>query len=144
MTTPIATSNIVDTAAANGQFGVFGKAVATAGLTDTLKGVGPFTVFAPTDAAFNKLPPGTLDRLLKPENKAELASILTYHVVTGRNSAAEVGKMDKTGTVNGQSAPITMSNGKVSIDGAHVVAADIATSNGVIHGIDKVNLPKVH
>ncbi len=133
--------NLLDTAAANGSFKTFGKAVEQAGLTDTLRGNGPFTVFAPTDAAFAKLPAGTLDRLLKPENKKELASILTYHVAAGRSSAADVGKMKTTATVNGQAAPIVLTGDKVSIDGAHVTHGDIAASNGVIHAIDKVNIP---
>jgi uncharacterized surface protein with fasciclin (FAS1) repeats len=136
-----AAKNLLDTAAANGSFKIFGKAVESAGLADTLRGTGPFTVFAPTDAAFDKLPSGKLENLLKPENKEELASILNYHVLTGRKSAADVGKWEGARTINGQSAPIKMVNDKVTIDGASVTAADIASSNGVIHGIDKVNMP---
>ena len=112
-----------------------------AGLGDTLRGPGPFTVFAPTDAAFEQLPAGRLETLFKPENKAELTSILNYHVLNGRKSAADVGKWDAAKTINGQSAPIKMTEGKVSIDGAQVTSADIGSSNGVIHGIDKVNMP---
>lgn len=135
--------NLVDTAAANGSFGTFAKAVEQAGLSETLRGTGPFTVFAPTDAAFAKLPAGKLDTLMKPENKDELASILKYHVVTGRKSVADIGKWESAKTVNGQSAPIRMAEGKFTIDGAHVTSSDINASNGLIHGIDKVNLPAV-
>ncbi len=134
---------LLDTAAGNGSFGTFSKAVEQAGLSETLRGAGPFTVFAPTDAAFAKLPAGKLETLMKPENKAELASILTYHVLTGRKSVADMGKWDAAKTVNGQSAPIKMAAGKFSIDGAHLTDSDIASSNGVIHGIDKVNLPAI-
>ena len=135
------TLNVLDTAAAHVTFKTFGTAVEKAGLADTLRGAGPFTVFAPTDAAFEKLPEGRLETLFKPENKAELTSILNYHVVSGRKSSADIGKWDAARTVNGQSAPIKMSDGKVSIDGAQVTSADIGSSNGVIHGIDKVNMP---
>lgn len=135
------TKNVLDTAAANGSFKTFGIAVEKAGLAEKLRGPGPFTIFAPTDAAFEQLPAGRLDTLLKPENKAELASILNYHVISGRKSTDEVGKWEKAMTVNGQSAPIKLSDGKVSIDGAKVTAADIASSNGMLHGIDKVNMP---
>ncbi|MGL6289665.1 MAG: fasciclin domain-containing protein [Silanimonas sp.] len=135
------THTLLETAAANGSFKTFGAAVEHAGLTDTLKGAGPFTVFAPTDAAFEKLPAGTLDELLKPENKAQLAGILNYHVIAGRKSANDIGKWGSARMANGQSAPIKNADGKVSIDGAFVINPDIATSNGVIHAIDKVNLP---
>lgn len=135
------TKNLVDTAAANGSFKTFGKAIEHAGMSETLRGEGPFTVFAPTDAAFEKLPSGKLDNLFKPENKEELVSLLNYHVVSGRKSVADVGKWEAARTVNGQSAPITLANDKISIDGAQVTSADIASSNGVIHGIDKVNIP---
>jgi uncharacterized surface protein with fasciclin (FAS1) repeats len=148
MTTPTANTtnarNLLQTAASQGQFGTFTKLVETAGMSETLNGEGPFTVFAPTDAAFAKLPQGKLESLSRPENKAELVSILNYHVLKGLKSSADIGKWDSARTVNGGSAPITMAAGKVTIDGAQVVAADIASSNGVIHGIDKVNLPKVH
>ena len=133
--------NLLDTAAAKGSFGTFAKAVEQAGLSETLRGVGPFTVFAPTDAAFAKLPAGKLDTLMKPENKDQLASILKYHVLSGRKRLADMGKWDAAKTVNGQAAPIKMLEGKFSIDGAHVTEADIGSSNGVIHGIDKVNIP---
>ena len=135
------TKNLVDTAAANGSFKTFGKAIERAGMSETLRGDGPFTVFAPTDAAFEKLPSGKLDNLFKPENKEELVSLLNYHVVSGRKSVADIGKWEAARTVNGQPAPITLANDKVSIDGAQVTSADIASSNGVIHGIDKVNIP---
>ena len=135
------TKNLVDTAAANGSFKTFGKAIERAGMIETLRGTGPFTIFAPTDAAFDKLPAGKLENLFKPENKEELVSLLNYHVVSGRKLVADIGKWDTAKTVNGQSAPIKMTDDKVSIDGALVTSADIASSNGVIHGIDKVNVP---
>ena len=135
------TKNLVDTAAANDSFKTFTKAIERAGMSDTLRGAGPFTVFAPTDAAFDKLPAGKLDNLLKPENKEELVSLLNYHVVSGRKSAAVVGKWEAAKTVNGQLAPIKLVDNKVTIDGAQVTTADIDSSNGIIHGIDKVNVP---
>ena len=113
-----------------------------AGLVETLKGPGPFTVFAPTDEAFAKLPAGTLESLLKPENKAKLAGILTYHVVAGKVMAADVVKLTSAKTVNGQSVKVAVNGGKVTVDGANVVKTDIAASNGVIHVIDAVMLPK--
>ncbi|HEY0660120.1 MAG TPA: fasciclin domain-containing protein [Lysobacter sp.] len=136
--------NVVDTAAANGSFKTFGNALRQAGMADTLKGEGPFTLFAPTDAAFAKLPPGQLDTWLKPENKEELISILNYHVLAGRSSAMDVGKLQQAKTVNGQSAPIVVDGVKVSIDGAELTLPDLASSNGVLHGIDKVNIPTRH
>ena len=135
------TKNLVDTAAANGSFKTFGKAIERAGMSDTLRGVGPFTIFAPTDAAFDKLPAGKLETLFKPENKEELVSLLNYHVVSGRKLVADIGKWEAAKTVNGQAAPIKLTDNKVSIDGALVTSADIGSSNGVIHGIDKVNIP---
>ena len=141
MTNTPSTKNLVDTAAANGSFKTFGKAIERAGMSETLRGTGPFTIFAPTDAAFDKLPAGKLENLFKPENKEELVSLLNYHVVSGRKLVADIGKWDAAKTVNGQSAPIKLTNDKVSIDGALVTSADIASSNGVIHGIDKVNVP---
>ncbi len=133
--------NLVDTAAANGSFKTFGKALDRAGMTETLRGEGPFTVFAPTDAAFEKLPAGKLESLFKPENKEELVSVLNYHVVSGRKTTADVGKWEAARTVNGQSAPIILKDDQLSIDGALVTSADIGSSNGLIHGIDKVNMP---
>lgn len=133
--------NLLDTAAANGSFKTFGKAIERAGMSETLRGVGPYTVFAPTDSAFEKLPSGKLDSLFKPENKEELVSLLNYHLVSGRKTVADIGKWESARTVNGQPAPITVANDKVSIDGAQVTSADISSSNGVIHAIDKVNIP---
>ena len=138
---PRAQADIVDTAVAAGQFNTLAAALKAAGLVDTLKGKGPFTVFAPTDAAFAALPAGTVEDLLKPANKAKLVSILTYHVVPGRNPAAKVVGLDKVATVQGDSVDIRASGGAVMIDGAKVVKADIAASNGVIHVIDKVLMP---
>jgi uncharacterized surface protein with fasciclin (FAS1) repeats len=135
------TKNLVDTAAANGSFKTFGKAIERAGMSETLRGAGPFTIFAPTDTAFEKLPAGRLENLFKPENKEELVSLLNYHVVSGRKLVADIGKWEAAKTVNGQSAPIKLTDDKVSIDGALVTSADIGSSNGVIHGIDKVNIP---
>lgn len=144
MSNTTSNKNLVDTAAANGSFNTFGKALRQAGMADTLRGTGPFTLFAPTDAAFAKLPAGTLDNLMKAENKDELVSILNYHVLASRSSAADVGKLTAVMTVNGQSAPIVLKGAKVSIDGAELTAPDIASSNGVLHGIDKVNIPTKH
>lgn len=137
-----ATKDIVDTAVAAGSFGTLAKALTAAGLVETLKGKGPFTVFAPTDAAFAKLPAGTLDNLLKPENMAQLTKVLTYHVVPGSVKAADVVKLTEAKTVQGQSVKISVKGGKVTVDGANVTATDIAASNGVIHVIDSVILPK--
>jgi uncharacterized surface protein with fasciclin (FAS1) repeats len=137
-----ATKDIVDTAVAAGNFSTLAAALTAAGLIETLKSPGPFTVFAPTDAAFAKLPEGTIDNLLKPENKAQLVSILTYHVVPGAVKAADVVKLSEAATVQGQSVKIAVKDGTVSIDGAKVTATDIAASNGVIHVIDSVLLPK--
>jgi len=134
-------ADIVDTAVAN-KFNTLVAAVKAAGLVETLKGPGPFTVFAPTDQAFANLPPGTLDSLLKPENKAKLQGILTYHVVAGKVMAADVQKMKMAKTVQGQSITIKMANGGVMVDNARVTMTDVAASNGVIHVIDAVILPK--
>jgi len=136
-----AEQNIVDTAAGAGQFKTLTAALDAAGLTDTLKGPGPFTVFAPTDAAFAKLPAGTLQNLLKPENKAQLVAILTYHVVPGKMMAAEVEKQKDLKTVNGKMLAVTAKPNDVMVGDADIVATDIAASNGVIHVIDKVVLP---
>ena len=134
--------DIVDTAVAAGSFNTLAAALKAADLVHTLKGKGPFTVFAPTDAAFAKLPAGTLDDLLKPENKAKLVSILTYHVVPGAVSSSQVAKMTSAKTVEGQSVKVSTKDGKVMIDNANVVTADIIASNGIIHVIDSVILPK--
>ena len=134
--------DIVDTAVAAGSFQTLAKALDAAGLVETLKGEGPFTVFAPTDEAFAKLPAGTLDELLKPENKAKLTAILTYHVVSGKVLAKDVVKLSNAKTVQGSSAKITVTDGKVKVDDANVVKTDIMCTNGVIHVIDAVILPK--
>ena len=135
------TKDIVDTAVAAGSFKTLAAALKAAGLVDTLKGKGPFTVFAPTDAAFAKLPAGTLDDLLKPENKAKLTAILTYHVVPGEVMAAQAATLPSAKTVNGASLTIHSMSGKVMVDNATVVKADIVASNGVIHVIDTVLMP---
>lgn len=132
--------DIVDTAVAAGSFKTLVAAVKAAGLVDTLKGKGPFTVFAPTDEAFAKLPAGTVEKLLKPENKKMLTDILTYHVVAGKVMAADVKTMEAK-TVQGSSAAIKVADGKVTIDKANVVKTDIEASNGVIHVIDAVIMP---
>jgi len=134
--------DIVDTAVGAGSFNTLVAAVKAAGLVDTLKGKGPFTVFAPTDDAFKKLPPGTLEDLLKPENKEKLKGILTYHVVAGKVMAKDVVKMKSAKTVNGQSVTISMKDKDVMVDNAKVTKTDIVCSNGVIHVIDAVVLPK--
>ena len=133
--------DIVDTAVAAGQFETLAAALGAADLVDTLKGDGPFTVFAPTDAAFAKLPEGTVESLLKPENRDQLVAILTYHVVAGEAKAADVVKLSEATTVNGQSVSIEVSDDGVRVDTANVIATDIAASNGVIHVIDTVILP---
>ncbi len=136
-----AKADIVDTAVAAGQFKTLAAALQAAGLVDTLKGKGPFTVFAPTDAAFAALPAGTVESLLKPENKQKLTDILTYHVVAGNVKAADVVKLSEAKTVNGKAVAIKVDGGKVQVGGANVVKADIAATNGTIHVIDKVLLP---
>lgn len=133
--------DIVDAAVAAGQFNTLATALTAAGLVDTLKGPGPFTVFAPTDAAFAKLPAGTVDSLLKPENKSKLTAILTYHVVPGKVMAADVVKLKEAKTANGAMVKIKVDGSNVMIDDAKVTATDIAASNGVIHVINSVILP---
>ena len=133
--------DIVDTAVAAGSFKTLAKALQAAGLVETLKGKGPFTVFAPTDEAFAKLPAATLNDLLKPENKAKLQRILTYHVVAGRVAAADVVKLRTAKAVSGDSIDIRTNGGMVMVDNAHVVKTDINASNGIIHVIDAVILP---
>ena len=142
VTARAADKDIVDTAVGAGNFKTLVAAVQAAGLVDTLKGTGPFTVFAPTDEAFAKLPAGTVESLLKPENKAKLVAILTYHVVPGKVTAADVVKLKEAKTVQGTNAKITVKGDKVMVDGANVVKTDIITSNGVIHVIDAVIMPK--
>ncbi len=134
---------VVEIAAANKDFTTLVTAVKAAGLAETLSGKGPFTVFAPTNAAFAKLPKGTVEDLLKPENKAKLASILTYHVVAAKVMAADAIKMDgkSAKTVNGQEIAIKVKDGKVMVNDATVTTADIVGSNGVIHVIDTVLMP---
>ena len=139
---PAPSKDIVDTAVAAGSFKTLAAALQAAGLVDTLKGKGPFTVFAPTDEAFAKLPAGTVEELLKPENKQKLAAILTYHVVPGKVLAAQVTKMTSAKTVNGESLTITTMGGAVMVDNAKVTTTDIICTNGVIHVIDSVVLPK--
>ncbi|WP_242025596.1 fasciclin domain-containing protein [Leptolyngbya sp. FACHB-36] len=133
-------STIVDVAAANSSFKTLVAAVKAAGLEETLAGTGPFTVFAPTDAAFAALPKGTLAALLKPENKAKLRKVLTYHVVPGAVASNTI-KPGKVKTVEGNSVTLRTSGGQVLVNNAKVTAADISASNGVIHVIDKVILP---
>jgi uncharacterized surface protein with fasciclin (FAS1) repeats len=137
-----ATKDIVETAVAAGSFTTLAKALTAAGLVGTLKGKGPFTVFAPTDEAFAKLPAGTLDDLLKPENRAKLRAILTYHVVAGKVMARQVTGMSSAQTVNGEPLTIAVKDDGVRINGAQVVRTDIVASNGVIHVIDSVLLPR--
>lgn len=132
--------DIVDTAVANGNFNTLAAALKAAGLVETLKGKGPFTVFAPTDAAFAKLPAGTVETLLKPENKEKLKAILLYHVAAGEVLAKDVKTMPLA-TVNGQRAEIVVKDGAVTIDNAKVTATDVVAGNGVIHVIDTVIIP---
>ncbi len=134
--------DIVDTAVAAGNFKTLAAALKAAGLVDTLKGPGPFTVFAPTDEAFAKLPAGTVEDLLKPENHDKLVAILTYHVVPGKVMAKDVVKLHEAKTVNGKDVKIMAEGGKVMVDNADVTKTDIVCSNGVIHVIDAVILPQ--
>ncbi len=134
-------ADIVDTARSSGSFNTLVAALQAADLTETMKGDGPFTVFAPTDEAFNRLPAGTVEDLLKPENKAKLQSILTYHVVPGKVMSWDAVKMSSAKTVNGQSFKISKSGDGLMVDDARVTKADIKASNGVIHVIDKVIMP---
>jgi uncharacterized surface protein with fasciclin (FAS1) repeats len=135
--------DIVDTAVSAGQFKTLAAALKAAGLVDTLKSSGPFTVFAPTDEAFAKLPAGTVENLLKPENKDQLAAILTYHVVPGKVMAADVVKLDEAATVNGKMIDVSVAGDKVMANDATVTKTDIEASNGVIHVIDSVILPPI-
>jgi len=136
-----ASKDIVDTAAAAGSFGTLLAAAEAAGLVDALKGEGPLTVFAPTDEAFAALPEGTVENLLKPENKDALAGILLYHVVSGKITSGDIGSSASPATLQGATIDVKSSYGKVTVNGANVVAADVAASNGVIHVIDAVILP---
>ncbi|MGQ0734335.1 MAG: fasciclin domain-containing protein [Acidobacteriota bacterium] len=134
--------DIVDTAVAAGSFKTLAAALTSAGLVPTLKGEGPFTVFAPTDAAFAKLPKGTVEDLLKPENKAKLTRILTYHVVPGKVMAADVVELKSAKAVSTDTLTIMVNSDGVMVDDAKVVKTDIAASNGVIHVIDTVLIPE--
>jgi uncharacterized surface protein with fasciclin (FAS1) repeats len=134
-------SNIVQVASANGQFTTLVSLVKKAGLVGALSGKGPYTVFAPTDAAFAKVPKATLTALLK--DKAKLKAVLLYHVVKGKVTAAQVVKLKSATTLEGGTVPIKVSGGKVYVDGAQVVKADVAASNGVIHVINKVLIPQM-
>ena len=141
VTLPAKAKDIVEKAVGAGQFKTLVAAVQAAGLVDTLKGKGPFTVFAPTDAAFAKLPAGTVEMLLKPENKSKLVAILTYHVVPGKVMSGDIaGKKMMAGTVQGAKIDVNATNG-VMVNDAKVVSADIVATNGVIHVIDKVITP---
>jgi uncharacterized surface protein with fasciclin (FAS1) repeats len=137
-----AKTDIVDTAVAAGTFNTLATALQAAGLAETLKTKGPFTVFAPTDEAFSKLPAGTVESLLKPENKEKLKAILLYHVVAGDVTAAQVTKMSSAKTLEGQDVKITVTVGTVMVNNAKVIKADVFATNGVIHVIDTVLLPK--
>ncbi|WP_390624989.1 fasciclin domain-containing protein [Pseudorhizobium xiangyangii] len=136
-----ADKDIVDTAVGAGNFATLAAALEAADLVSTLKGDGPFTVFAPTDAAFAKLPTGTVDNLLKPENKQQLVDILTYHVVPGKVMATDVVALDEAKTVNGKMIDVQVDGGAVKVNEANVTATDVAASNGVIHVIDQVIMP---
>lgn len=136
-----ADKDIVDTAIDAGKFKTLAAALGAAGLVETMKGAGPFTVFAPTDEAFAKLPAGTVAELIKPENKAKLTAILTYHVVSGKVMAADVVKVKGAVSLNGQRIDVAVADGSVSVDKSKVLATDIACSNGVIHIIDTVLMP---
>jgi uncharacterized surface protein with fasciclin (FAS1) repeats len=138
----VASKDIVDNAAGSADHTTLVAAVKAAGLVETLKGAGPFTVFAPTNAAFSALPAGTVDNLLKAENKAKLAGILTYHVVAGAVKAADLKDGQKVKTVQGEELTVSIKDGKVMINGANVTIADVISSNGVTHVIDGVLLPK--
>ena len=139
---PAPQADIVDTAVSAGTFNTLVAAVQAADLVATLKSPGPFTVFAPTDDAFAALPAGTVENLLKPENKDQLVAVLTYHVIAGKVMSGDLaGKRVSAPTVQGSNVDIDATGGGVTVDGANVIAADVAASNGVIHVIDKVILP---
>ncbi|MEO0393851.1 MAG: fasciclin domain-containing protein [Pseudomonadota bacterium] len=135
-------ADIVDIAASNDNFSTLVAAVKAAGLVDTLKSDGPFTVFAPTDEAFASLPEGTVENLLKPENKDQLIAVLTYHVVSGKVKAEQVVDLDTATTVQGQAVDIAVTDAGVMVDNAKVIQTDIMATNGVIHVIDTVILPE--
>lgn len=137
-----APKDVVDIAMGSADHSTLVAAVKAAGLAETLKGAGPFTIFAPTNAAFSALPAGTVDGLLKPEKKADLTKILTYHVVAGAVKAADLKDGQKVKTLQGGELLVSIKDGKVKINGANVTAADLSGSNGVIHVIDAVLMPK--
>ncbi|MBC7507218.1 MAG: fasciclin domain-containing protein [Ferruginibacter sp.] len=139
---PAAPKDIVDVAIGSPDHTTLVAAVTAAGLVETLKGAGPFTVFAPTNAAFSALPAGTVEGLLKPENKEKLTKILTYHVVAGAVKAADLTDGQKVKTLQGEELTVSIKEGKVMINGANVTAADLTGSNGVVHVIDAVLMPK--
>ncbi|RAP58319.1 fasciclin domain-containing protein [Oleiagrimonas sp. MCCC 1A03011] len=139
--TDIRATNLIDTARAHGSFKTLCKALDAAELSYVLKGSGPYTLFAPTDEAFDKLPKETLENWLKPENKAELVSVLKYHVLPGRVSSKEVGTMAHPKMMQGQSVSIARDGSDFTIDDAHMVGTEITSSNGVIHAIDVVMQP---
>jgi uncharacterized surface protein with fasciclin (FAS1) repeats len=141
-TAPAAPATVVAIAVGSPDHSTLVSAVTAAGLVETLSGAGPFTVFAPTNAAFAALPAGTVDNLLKPENKADLTGILTYHVVAGALKAADLTDGQKLKTVNGAELTVSIKDGKVMIDGANVTAADLTAGNGVVHVLDAVVMPK--
>ena len=134
--------NIVETAVSNGSFKTLVAAVTAAGLGETLSSAGPFTVFAPVDAAFASLPAGTVDTLVKPENKEKLTGILTYHVLAGKVKSTDLTDGMTAKTVNGEEVTIHLRDGKVFVNDAEVVIADVETSNGIVHAINKVLMPK--
>ena len=134
-------ADIVDTAVSAGSFNTLAAALEAGGLVETLKAEGPYTVFAPTDEAFAKLPDGTVAKLLQPENKAKLVEILTYHVVAGKVTAAEVVTLESATTANGSDVAIRVVDDTVFVNDSRVVATDIGASNGVIHVVDTVILP---
>jgi uncharacterized surface protein with fasciclin (FAS1) repeats len=139
---PAAAKDVVDVAIGSPDHTTLVAAVTAAGLVETLKGAGPFTVFAPTNTAFEALPKGTVEGLLKPENKAKLTGILTYHVVAGAVKAADLKDGQKVKTLQGEELIVSIKDGKVMINGANVTAADLVGSNGVVHVIDAVLMPK--
>lgn len=139
---PATPATVVDIAVSSADHSTLVAAVKAAGLVETLSGAGPFTVFAPTNAAFDKLPKGTVESLLTPEKKADLTDILTYHVVAGNVKAADLKDGQMVKTVNGKELKVTIKDGNVMIDGALVTAADLSAGNGVVHVIDAVVLPK--
>jgi uncharacterized surface protein with fasciclin (FAS1) repeats len=138
----VASNTVVDIAISSPDHTTLVAAVTAAGLVETLSGAGPFTIFAPTNAAFSALPAGTVENLLKPENKEKLTSVLTYHVVAGNVMAANISDGQVVKTLNGQDLKVSIKDGKVMINGANVIAADLTGSNGVIHVVDAVLLPK--